>query len=395
VHRRPARLIAVAAVAVLAAVGAAAAFALTRGGARAGRIVVNATQCGSGWTPPRSGRTVFTVANTTPATVFSIVLANADQSRIYGQIATLDPATEVPLDVVLPPGHYAFVCSARSGLSLVSPLEQVRGGPVADAHPYAPVSNELMQIAAQDYDGSLRAIMRQLLRDTDRLDAAVQAGRLVPARRLWLTAHLDYARLGVAYDTFGRFDEEIDQRPLGLPGGVHNPRFRGFLRLEYGRWHSQPTAALAPVSTALDRAVRGLVKSFPKLTIPPGDLSQRAHEILENTLQFELTGETDQGSHSNLGTAWANVQGTELAVSALHPALVRADPRLARTATAGLDRFGALLAARRKADGTWTPLGSLTTVQRERIDGAASSLLEQLELIPDRLQAAPSGGSDG
>jgi hypothetical protein len=36
----------------------------------------------------------------------------------------------------------------------------------------------------------------------------------------------------------------------------------------------------------------------------------------------------------------------------------------------------------------------LTTAQRTRIEGATSSLLEQFELIPDKLQAAPSGGGD-
>jgi high-affinity iron transporter len=174
---------------------------------------------------------------------------------------------------------------------------------------------------------------------------------------------------------------------------VHDPKFRGFLRLEYGLWHGQSRAALAPISTALDRSVHGLVKAFPKLAVPSGDLSLRAHEILENSIQFELTGETDEGSHTNLGTAWANVQGTQLAVSALHPALERADPQLARNAGAGLDRLGALLAANRQSGGGWTPLGSLTTASREQIDSAASSLLEQLELIPDRLQPAPTGGN--
>jgi high-affinity iron transporter len=382
------------AVVVVAAVGAAGAFALTRGGAEAGRIVVSSSQCGRDWTPPRSGRTVFTVENTTPRTVYSVVLANADQSRIFGQIETLDPSTELPLDVVLPPGEYAFVCATSSGLSLVSPLGEVRGDPVMDAHPYTPVSAQLMQSAAHDYNQSLRPVMQRLLRDTDRLDAAVQAGRLDEARRLWIPAHLDYSELGVAYDTFGRFNDEINQRPLGLPGGVRDPKFRGFLRLEYGLWHGQPQATLAPISAALDRSVHGLEKSFPKLTIPSGDLSLRAHEILENTLQFELTGETDEGSHSNLGTAWANVQGTRLAVDALRPALERADPQLARDAPAGLGRLGAMLAAYRQGNGGWTPLDSLTTAQRQRIDGVTSSLLEQLELIPDKLQPAPSGGGD-
>ena len=104
------------------------------------------------------------------------------------------------------------------------------------------------------------------------------------------------------------------------------------------------------------------------------------------------TGATDEGSHTNLATAWANVQGTGLAVDALQPALSQADPQLTRSATSGLERLGGLLAAHRTANGGWTPLDALTTAQRQRINGATSSLLETLELIPDQLQPAPSGG---
>ena len=88
--------------------------------------------------------------------------------------------------------------------------------------------------------------MQRLARDTDRLTAAVLAGRLAEARRLWVPAHLDYAMLGVAYDTFGRFNDEIDQKPFGLPNGVDDPGFRGFLRLEYGLWHGQSAADSRP-----------------------------------------------------------------------------------------------------------------------------------------------------
>ena len=93
--------------------------------------------------------------------------------------------------------------------------------------------------------------MRRLARDTDRLTAAVRAGDLDAARKLWLPAHLDYSQLGVAYDTFGQFNDRINQVPFGLVGGVDDPAFRGFLRLEYGLWHGQSKAELTPVAGAL------------------------------------------------------------------------------------------------------------------------------------------------
>ena len=164
---------------------------------------------------------------------------------------------------------------------------------------------------------------------------------LADARQLWFPAHLDYARLGAAYDTFGNFNDEIDGRPLGLVGGVNSPDFQGFLRLEYGLWHGQPDHELVPVANALDAAVHGLIKQFPQMLMPANDLSLRTHEILENTLQFELTGETDEGSHTNLATAWANVQGTQLALAAIAPLLQPGEPGLLASLRQGLDNMAA------------------------------------------------------
>jgi high-affinity iron transporter len=393
---RQGSLLAFAGIAAVVGAGAlVAAFVLARGGSGAHRVVVSDTGCGFHWTPPRSGRTIFSISSASADTTFSVAIVGADQRSIYGQIDELAPGTELPLDVVLPPGGYAFRCETSSGYTLVSPTEQVRGGPVAGAHPYTPVDKQQMELAMLDYRASLLPILRRLASDTDRLTAAVADERLAAARSLWLPAHLDYAQLGVAYDTFGQFNDEIDGRPLGLPGGVHDPDFTGFLRLEYGLWHRQPAGELRPVAAALDRAVHGLLEQFPKMQIPTGDLSLRAHEILENTLQFELTGETDEGSHTNLATAWANAKGTGLALRALSTVLEQASPRLLADATTGVDEFTAELKSYRHPDGNWVPLQSLTTGQRERLDGTLSGLLEHLELVPDVLQPAPTGGGDG
>ncbi len=76
-------------------------------------------------------------------------------------------------------------------------------------------------------------------------------------------AHLDYERLGAAYDTFGSFNDEIDGRPNGLPLGVNDPGWTGFLRLEYALWHNQSAATVATVANVLDSDVDGLVAASP------------------------------------------------------------------------------------------------------------------------------------
>ncbi len=301
------------------------------GGSDPAPVTVSATECAPRWSAPRSGLTVFTVKNTSKNTIYGIDLVGANQVLVYGDIEMLAPGTEDQMDAVLPPGRLSVpmrvVCRGDphlAGRTGHRPSRQ-RGAPLLQ------VTSDQIQAATLTYRKSLTTWMGRLGVATDALKAAIDNGNLARARQLWLPAHLDYARLGAAYDTFGNFNDEIDGRPLGLVGGVNNPNFQGFLRLEYGLWHGQPDQELVPVANALDRAVHGLIKQFPQMLMPANDLSLRTHEILENTLQFELTGETDEGSNTNLATAWANVQGTQLALAAIAPLL-----QAGRTGPAGI-----------------------------------------------------------
>jgi high-affinity iron transporter len=148
--------------------------------------------------------------------------------------------------------------------------------------------------------------------DGGRGDRAPRGGHAAPgvvaaARADWLTAHLEYSSLGAAYGTFEDFDKEINGRADGLPLGVADPGFTGFHRLEYGLWHGQSAQSLTVVADRLVTDVTGLRKAFPTQDFDPTDLPLRTHEILENTLQFELTADTDEGSGSNLATTRANL----------------------------------------------------------------------------------------
>ena len=81
----------------------------------------------------------------------------------------------------------------------------------------------------------------------------------------------------------------------------------------------------------------------------------------------------------------ANVQGTQLALSAIASLLHQHDPQLLAAVTGALPALAGRIAAYDRA-GTWTPLAGLTRQQREQLDSAVSSLLEQLSIIPDLLE---------
>ena len=205
---------------------------------------------------------------------------------------------------------------------------------------------------------------------------AIARNDLAGARRDWLAAHLAYERLGAAYGAFGDADGAINGRPTGRPGGVHDKRFTGFHRVEYDLWHGAAATALAPQATALLHAVDGLITNFAKQQIDPTEVAIRAHEITENTVQFELTGETDFGSGSNLATAQANLDGTREVLSLLTPLLAKRYPALPEL-NATLARASADLNAQHRS-GRWTPLADLTTSAREQIDADFGELTELL-----------------
>ena len=95
------------------------------------------------------------------------------------------------------------------------------------------------------------------------LAADIREGNLSAARTAWLTAHLSWERLGSAYGMFGAYDDEIDGLPFGLAGGVNDPGFTGFYRLEYGLWHGQSAAELTAAANQLYVEVRALRTAWP------------------------------------------------------------------------------------------------------------------------------------
>ncbi len=109
----------------------------------------------------------------------------------------------------------------------------------------------------------------------------------------------------------------------------------------------------------------------------PADLGLRAHEILENTVQFELTGRTDYGSGTNLATARANLDGTRVLLGRLRPLLTSRDtgPGRARL-VAGPHP------ARARQPPTTTATGRrldrLARAQREQVNADLGELVERL-----------------
>lgn len=344
-------------------------------GLRHTTVEVAPSGCGRGWTHPASGRQVFDLRNNS-STAAEVYLTDPRTGTVYGEIEGLAPGTVRPMPVTLGNGSYAFKCLPDDADAVTGPTVRITGTDVKSGPAAVPVSQQDLIPPTLAYQKWIQARMVELAQKTDALRAAVDRGDLASARAAWLPAHLVYERMGAAYGTFGYADKAINGTTAGLPGTVHDPGFAGFHRLEYGLWHGESAAGLRGPADRLAKAVHALRDSWPTQRMDPADIGLRAHEILENTVRFELTGRTDYGSGTNLATARANLDGTRVLLGYLHPLLKTRD-----TGLAGLDSWMDRTQHSLDAfdhDGHWTPLGRLTRAQREKVNADVGELVERL-----------------
>jgi iron uptake system component EfeO len=349
----------------------------------AGDIAVTTGACGAHWHLAAAGWHTFTVRNDSTESA-AVNLINPASGAIYAQIEALGPSTTRPMPVDVGSGTYAFQCLLEDTDPILGPKVRVPGH-VTGAVGIVPVTAQDLIAPAAQYHRYVTAGLVVLVGQVQRLDADIDAGQLARARSDWLPAHLSYERLGAAYGTFGDFDGEIDARADGLNGGVGDPRFTGFYRLEYGLWHGQGARELRGPADRLRKAVLGLQAAFPGMEVDLLDVGLRTHEILENALQFQLTGHDDYGSGTTLATTAANVAGTQELLAILHPILA-ARYRGLPSVTLWLGRLQHRLDAQRHSGGPhsgepWTPVRDLSTTSRQQIDAAAGQALQVLAPI--------------
>jgi iron uptake system EfeUOB component EfeO/EfeM len=161
---------------------------------------------------------------------------------------------------------------------------------------------------------------------------------------------------------------------------VSSPRWTGFYRLEYGLWHGQSANVLTPVAATLVKDVNALLAWWPTQQIPLSDVGLRTHEILENALEFQLTGHDDYGSGTTLATTLANIAGTRELLGLLRPLLVPRYPGLPAVYS-GLSQLQSLLEKEKLPNGGWVPVSALPTSAREAIDAACGAVLQSLAPI--------------
>jgi iron uptake system component EfeO len=365
--------------------------AASKAAAPAGSVItVSARACGTGWQHPTAGLQTLRIRNVAASAV-EVALVGAYDGAVYARVDGIGPGTTRTMPVDVGSGRYAFDCDGSLYGDRTGPTVRVPGH-ARGGIGILPASYGGTNAVAGESLAYVTSGLDTLVRQTSVLAAKIKAGKLAAARAVWLSAHMTFERLGSAYGMFGAYDDEINGLPDGLPGGIHDPGFTGFYRLEYGLWHGQSAAELTGPADTLKVDVRSLRTGYPGMQLSPAlglsDLALRTHEVLENAMRFQLSGQDNFGSGTTMATLAAGIDATRAQLRILHPLLASRYGNLPALYT-WLDRLQRLVDAARTSHG-WTPVTKLTTGQRETLDAAAGQTLELLAMIPPLFEASPN-----
>ncbi len=373
---RTGRLLAAAASAALVAAVTACGSSPAATSAASTAITFNDGSCGGAWHLARPGWHTFEVTSEAQDGA-EVDLIDPANGAVYDELQNIGPDTTAPMSLDVGSGKYAFLCEVEDFDPITGPTVTVSGHKAGQPAILPITYNDLYPLA-KEYAQYTETGLQVLARETTTLAAVVGSGDLTAAKRDWLTAHLQYETLGAAYDAFGNYDTEIDGRADAV--GVNSPQWTGFYRLEYGLWHGQSVRELTSVASTLNTNVHQLLAWWPGQQIPLLDIGLRTHEILENALEFQLTGHDDYGSGTTLATVLANIQGTRYLLSLLHPLLAPRYPQLPEVYS-GLDLLQSLVQKERLPDGWWVSVSALPTLTHEEIDAACGQVLQELAPI--------------
>jgi len=253
-----------------------------------------------------------------------------------------------------------------------------------------------------EYKRYVHRQLAALLGEVGVLRAAIARHDLAAARAAWLKADARYEAIGAAYGAFGDLDAAINGRHAGLAGGVRSPDFTGLHRIELALWQQRSTREAAAPAGDLTRAVARLRAKVVTMEIDPLEYSLRAHEVLEDGIHLQLSGQASPWSGAALVALRAEVKGTKVVLRTLEPMLVRRDAGGALPqARRALRRLSVALDRLERADGSLPRWDRLGQRDRELVDGLTAGAAEQLAYVPELIDPRParpaqrSFGDDG
>ncbi len=338
------------------------------------RVTVTAKDCQPNALTVPAGRTTFEIVNSSSRALEWEILKGV---MVVDERENIAPGFVQKLTTRLEPGSYAITCGLLS-----NPKGTLTVTAAADAGGVAakPALVDLVGPMAE-YKVYVTGEVGTLVDETAAFTAAVKAGDLAGAKKLYAPTRLHYERIEPIAELFSDLDASIDSRADDHEKKEEDAGFTGFHRLEFFLFSEGTTEGAAPFADKLTADTVDLQKRIKGLTVPPDKMVGGAADLIEEVASSKITGEEDRYSHTDLWDFQANVDGARKIVELLRPLTQKADRGLSDQIDANFAKVDAILAKYRREDGSFETYDKLTQADRLALQGPITALAEDLSKL--------------
>ncbi|HEY7207161.1 MAG TPA: iron uptake system protein EfeO [Gaiellaceae bacterium] len=331
------------------------------------KISVTITNSGCVAKPARvpAGPATFSVSNDGADDVSEVELL--DGNTLLSEAENIAPGLSGTFSVTLRPGKFRTYCPGAD--SEYAPF--VVTGTRAEAR-----AGESAAAAVAHYRSYLETQTTALVTRTQAFVAALRAGRLAEAKRLYVQARAPYERIEPVAESFGNLDPEIDARAGDVPAAD----WTGFHPIERMLWVKGTTNGTAALATGLLKNVRELERRVRAVRLEPAQIANGSVELLGEVSKSKITGEEERYSHTDLVDFEANVDGARAAFDSVRPIVAARKPALPGLIAQRFEDVNAALAPYRRGAGFVT-YKALTTADTRKLSQSIDALAEPLSQV--------------
>jgi iron uptake system component EfeO len=255
---------------------------------------------------------------------------------------------------------------------------------IAEGDVDAETDDELVLAAVVDYETYVNDQVEELIGANTEFTDAVRAGDIELARSLFAPARAPWERIEPIAALISDIDGAVDARVDDF-ADEDDPAWTGWHRIEYLIFEANDIAAAAPFADQLDEDLLTLQASLPDLELPPAALAVGAAELIQEVSEGKITGEEDRYSHTDLSDFEANVQGSQVLIDFLRPALEEADAELLGEIDQRFTDLLTELETHRGDDGTFVLYTELDDAQVDALVALLAPLSEDMALVAGTL----------
>lgn len=227
----------------------------------------------------------------------------------------------------------------------------------------------------KQYQDFVVAQIDELVKGTDQFVAALKAGKLDEAKKLYPLVRMYYERSEPIAESFGDLDPRIDAREADLE---KDQIWSGFHKIEKILWTENTTKGTEQIADQLVNDIKELRAKVPTVEVTGELMVQGAVDLLNEVSTSKITGEEEIFSRTDLYDFKANVEGAEKIFEILKPQLEKKDAKLVKELEKRFADVNALLDKYKVGEKDFKAYTELTKENTRELAEAVNKLGEPL-----------------